>query len=77
MPVDAPLEQRLITHADMRRMADGAIVYNDLREPWVKHGPWWHLEDGDTRLLGTELKRLSAWLYVLEPFDPHRYVWKH
>lgn len=70
MPADAPLEQRLITHADMRRMPDGATVYNDIRERWVKHGPWWHLTDGDTRLLGTELKRLSAWLYVLEPFTP-------
>lgn len=51
MPTDAPLEQRLITHADMRRMPDGA-----------------------TRLLGTELKRLSAWLYVLEPFNPGRHI---
>ena len=68
---------RLITHADMRRMPDGATVYNDIHERWVKHGPWWHLDDGDTRLLGTELKRLSAWLYVLEPFNPARYVWQH
>ena len=68
MPVDAPIEQRLVTHADMRRMPDGAAVYNDLHERWVKHGPWWHLDDGDARLLGTELKCLSAWLYVLEPF---------
>ena len=77
MPADAPLEHRLITHADMRRMPDGATVYNDLNEAWVKRGPWWHLEDGDTRLLGTELKRLSAWLYVLEPFNPDRYIRHH
>lgn len=74
MPVDAPLEHRLITHADMRRMPDGATVYSDKHEPWVKRGPWWHLKDGDTRLLGTELKRLSAWLYVLEPFNPQRHL---
>lgn len=77
MPANAPLEHRLITHADMRRMPDGAAVYNDLHEPWVKHGPWWHLDDGDTRLLGTELKRLSAWLYVLEPFTPARHIRQH
>lgn len=32
MQADAPLEHRLITHADMRRMPDGATVYNDLHE---------------------------------------------
>lgn len=77
MPADAPLEHRLITHADARRMADGAIVYGDRHQAWVKRGPWWHLGDGETRLLGTELKRLSAWLYTLEPFNPARYVWQH
>lgn len=74
MPADAPLEHRLIMHADMRRMADGATVYDGQHQAWVKRGPWWHLDDGDTRLLGTELKRLSAWLYALEPFNPARYI---
>ena len=32
--------------------------------------PWWHLDDGETRRLGTELKRLAAWTYTLEPFNP-------
>ena len=77
MPDDAPLEHRLITHADMRRMPDGATIYDDQHQAWVKRGPWWHLDGGDTRLLGTELKRLSAWLYTLEPFNPARYVLQH
>ena len=77
MPADAPLEHRLITHADMRRMSDGTTVYDDRHQAWVKRGPWWHLDDGDTRLLGTELKRLSAWLYTLEPYAPQRYVLQH
>ena len=74
MPADAPLEHRLIMHADMRRMPDGATVYDNEHQAWVKRGPWWHLNDGATRLLGTELKRLSAWLYVLEPFNPGRHI---
>lgn len=74
MPADAPLECYLITHADMRRMADGATVYDDQHQAWIKHGPWWHLYDGDTRLLGAELKRLSERLYTLELYGPHRYV---
>lgn len=74
MPANAPLEHRLVTHADMRRMPDGATVYDNEHQAWVKRGPWWHLNDGATRLLGTELKRLSAWLYVLEPFNPGRHI---
>ena len=72
MPADAPLEHCLVTHADMRLMSDGSTVYDDQHQAWVKRGPWWHLGDGETRLLGTELKRLAAWTYVLEPFNPHR-----
>nr|DAN77023.1 MAG TPA: hypothetical protein [Caudoviricetes sp.] len=56
----------------MRLMSDGSTVYDDQHQVWVKHGPWWHLGDGETRLLGTELKRLAAWTYILEPFNPHR-----
>lgn len=77
MPADAPLERRLIAHADMRRMSDGTTVYDDRHQAWVKHGPWWHLDDGDTRLLGTEFRHLSAWLYTLEPYAPQRYVQQH
>lgn len=72
MPSEPPLEYMLVTHADMRLMSDGSTVYDDQHQAWVKHGPWWHLGDGETRLLGTELKRLAAWTYILEPFNPHR-----
>lgn len=72
MPSEPPLECRLVTHADMRLMSDGSTVYDDQHQAWVKHGPWWHLDDGETRLLGTELKRLAAWTYILEPYNPHR-----
>ena len=72
MLADAPLEHYLITHADMRRMPDGATVYDHQGRAWVKRFPWWHLDDGDTRLLGTELTYLTDWLYVLEPYRPAR-----
>lgn len=68
----AHLEHYLITHADMRRMPDGATVYDHQGQAWVKRGPWWHLDCGGTRLLGTELTYLSDWLYVLEPYRPAR-----
>lgn len=74
MPSEPPLEYRLVTHADMRLMSDGATVYDDQHRAWVKRGPWWHLNDGETRRLGTELKRLAAWTYALEPFNPHKTI---
>ena len=72
MRSNAPLEHYLITHADMRRMKDGTTIYNQNHEAWVKDGPWWRHED--QRLLGTELKRLSEWLYTLKPFNPHSHI---
>lgn len=63
-------ERVLITHGEMRRLPDGASVYDQDGTRWVKHGPWWHKDDGGRRLLGTELKRLSRYLCVLRPFRP-------
>ena len=62
---DIPWEHFLVTHADMRLMPDGATVYDQDDGAWTKNGPWWY--QGETRLLGTELKRLSEWLYTLKP----------
>ena len=74
MPSEQPLEYRLVMYADMRLMSDGATVYDDQNRAWVKRGPWWHLDDGETRRLGTELKRMSAWMYTFEPFNPSRSI---
>ena len=65
-----PLERVLITHGEMRRLPDGASVYDQDDVRWVKRGPWWHKGGGDQRLLGTELKRLSRCLCMLRPFRP-------
>ena len=70
MTQNDPLERALITHGEMRRLPDGASVYDQDDVRWVKHGPWWHKGGGDSRLLGTELKRLSKYLWVLRPFRP-------
>lgn len=66
-----PMERAVITHGEMRRLKDGETVYDQDDAAWVKHGPWWHLNGGDRRLLGTELKRLSEYLYVLCPYRPY------
>lgn len=69
-----PLEKALITHGEMRRTPEGGSVYDQDDVRWVKHGPWWHQNDGGKRLLGTELKRLSQYLYVLRPFRAEAYL---
>lgn len=74
MVASDPLERVLITHGEMRRLPDGASVYDQDDTRWVKHGPWWYKDDGDRRLLGTELKRLSQYLCVLRPFRPEAYL---
>lgn len=74
MPASETLEYVLITHGEMRRLKDGEAVYDDDDREWVKRGPWWHLNDGDRRLLGTELTRLSAYVYALRPYRPYTYL---
>lgn len=74
MPQSEPLEKAPITHREMRRLPDGASVYDQDDCRWVKRGPWWHQDGGDRRLLGTEFKRLSQYLYVLRPFRPGAYL---
>lgn len=74
MVASEPLERVLITYGEMRRLPDGASVYDQDDTRWVKHGPWWYKGDGERRLLGTELKRLSRYLCVLRPFRPEAYL---
>ena len=74
MVASDPLERVLITHGEMRRLPDGASVYDQDDTRWVKHGPWWHENDGGRRLLGTELKRLSRYLFLLRPFHPEAHL---
>lgn len=71
-----PLERAPITHGEMRRMPDGGSVYDQDDCRWVKRGPWWHQDGGDKRLLGTELKRFSQYLYVLRPFRSEAYLFE-
>lgn len=68
------LERVLITHGEMRRLPDGASVYDQDDTRWVKRGAWWHKDDGERRLLGTELKRLSHYLCVLRPSRPEAHL---
>ena len=74
MVASEPSERALITHGEMRRLPDGASVYDQDDTRWVKRGPWWHKDGGERRLLGTELKRLSRYLCVLRPFRPEAYL---
>lgn len=73
MALSEPMEHAVITYGEMRHLKDGEAVYDQDDRGWVKHGPWWHLNDGDRRLLGTELKRLSEYLYVLRPYRRYTY----
>lgn len=66
------MEQVLLSYGDLKRVPDGGGVWDNHHTKWVKRGPWWHRDDGDYRLLGTELKRQAEYLYVLRPFDPYR-----
>ena len=66
------MEQVLLSYGDLKRVPDGGRVWDNHHTKWVKRGPWWHCDDGDYRLLGTELKRQAEYLYVLRPFDPYR-----
>ena len=74
MVTSEPLERVLITHGEMRRLPDGAGVYDQDDTRWVKCGPWWYKDGGERRLLGTELKRLSRYLCVLRPFRPEAHL---
>lgn len=71
MTPSEPIERVLITYGEMRHLTDGEVAYDQDDTKWVKRGPWWHLNGGDRRLLGTELKRLSEYLYVLRPYRPY------
>lgn len=73
MTPSEPMERVAITHREMRRLKDGEAVYDQDDTEWIKRGPWWHRNDGDRRLLSTELKRLSEYLYVLRPYRPYTY----
>lgn len=66
------MEQVLLSYGDLKRVPDGGGVWDNHHTKWVKRGPWWHRDDGDYRLLGTELKRQAEYLYVLRPLDPYR-----
>ena len=66
------MEQVILSYGDLRRIPDRGRVWDSHHTKWVKHGPWWHRDDGEYRLLGTELKRQAEFLYVLRPFDPYR-----
>lgn len=74
MPTSEPMEQVILSYGDLKRLPDGGAVFDDRHQRWIKQGPWWHLGGGDTRLLGTELKRLSAYLYVLRAYRPHAHI---
>lgn len=71
MPTDEPMEHVILSYGDLKRLPDGADVYDDSHQRWTKHGPWWHPESDHYRLLGTELKRQSAYLYVLHKYRPY------
>lgn len=73
MTPSEPMERVAITHGEMRRLKDGEAVYDQDDTEWIERGPWWHRNDGDRRLLGTELKRLSEYLYVLRPYRSYTY----
>lgn len=73
MTPSEPMERVVITYGEMRRLKDGEAVYDQDGMEWVKRGPWWHRNGGDRRLLGTELKRLSEYLYVLRLYRPYTY----
>lgn len=66
------MEQVLLSYGDLKWIPDGGGVWDNHHTKWVKRGPWWHRDDGDYRLLGTELKRQTEYLYVPRPFKPYR-----
>lgn len=71
MPTDELMEYAILTYGDLQLLPDGTDVYDDRHQRWTKHGPWWHPDDGSTRLLGTELKRQSGYLCALRKYRPY------